>query len=521
MAVQTFKGSPNARYFAHSVDSQITLSQGERVIWKRTIDDRKFSLLSVSNSGLVTLVTSAGIVLLSQSPKEPPEPVELFSKKALALQNAFLGNVTMNRSGTQLCADKITKQSKLTGKILEVLSSTQAEKDLEQHEILFYSITGKNHSIYYKHQHPRLLDTKFSWNISEDFSFMVIAEPQKSGATLKVKVSLIHVPTYEAYQELVLQNPRLGEMHVNELGTMAMELLSGGSRELTIITQDGTRSSVTVPSNYRVLHLGKNYVAFRTAPVPALMVKSFDDLLLCHADLRALDTLKIPYEIHFNERDEIDVLYSLENELKVLNSAVDRFQIDARRWELLAEQVERNMKGQPEIAQKEEEVRKSREKADERKRNLLADEIIERKTLNAEKTAGDQASTAQSLDSLKLQFITGQISDEEYMRHKEELDKKLVKSPPQSPHIHEEEAPPPKKSKAPLPVEPAPLPQGRQASLDAPRSRGASPAKKNPEKERAQRLLNALEERFVFGEVSEEIYLELKKKYEAILAAPD
>ncbi len=413
---------------------------------------------------------------------------------SLSKKSAFIGQILFNENGTQFCLDRIAEESKLTGKIFGALGAVPPEKSLKQHEIIFYSIVDKNHVSYFKTQLPRDMEKKFRWSISKDFNFIVIGEPQKTGKTTKIKFQVVHVHSYEAYQEFVIPDLHVSALLVNNLGMTLIDCDTGEKKEIQLISQDGQKFTITPPAvEYEVLHLGRNYVAFLTTGSPALYIKSFDDILLCHADFSSLHELKIPFSLVFNSKDEIDILYMVEGEPKILSSDIDRIAIDAKRWELLAKQVRDSTTAAP--APKQEEK--------ERKR-LTMDGVPEKKAmlpplpaaeapakLNLERDpllAGNESELSRQLENLKLQFVIGQLSEDNYKSEKDKIDRTL-----------------------------AHLAAGKTASDDTEGTPSISAAPAGSEKERVEKLLERLEERFVFGEISEESYKELKTKYTARL----
>jgi len=496
--MHNFVASPNSRFFIYQIEKDILFTRGDRVLWKKSIAHDNFRILGIGNNGSIAVLTSEGIQIYGVI-EQDPSFVDAFSQKALSEKSAFVGQILFNENGTQFCLDRIAEESKLTGKIFGALGAVPPEKSLKQHEIIFYSIADRNHVSYYKTQLPRDMEKKFRWSISKDFNFIVIGEPQKTGKTTKIRFQVVHVHSYEAYQEFMIPDLPVSALLINNLGLTLLDCVTGEKQEIQLISQDGQKFSVKPPAvDYEVLHLGRNYVAFLTRGTPALYIKSFDDILLCHADFSSLYELKIPFSLFFNSKDEIDILYMVEGEPKVLSSDIDRISIDAKRWELLAKQVRDSASAAPEPAREEKDRKRlTMEGAKEKKTAIALPPAPEIPAVPARPAMGsdpllpgNESDLTRQLENLKLQFVIGQLSEDSYKCEKERIERTLA-------HL--------KAGKADDGDE-----LGEKPAISS-TDRGGS------DKEKVEKLLEKLEERFVFGEMSEESYKELKTKYTAKL----
>ena len=573
----TFSGSYDSRYFACKTGHELTLLRFENAIWTKTLPHEETRIIGIGNNGSVVIQDEEGLWIHFLSEDEPMDFLAPFSAKALAAQSAAIQNVVFKDLGTQLCFERITLESKGKG-ILGALKSGSKDRDVELHEIVFYSIPEKKHDTYHKFSHPSSFETKFLWSISKSFNYMITGEPHKAGRSMRMKCTIVYVDTYESYHEFTLVDPRIERIMINDHGTALVDHQGEEGKELLIITSEGKRFSVTPPEEYTILHLGRNYVAMLASPQPTLIIKSFENILMCSAELKSLDELNIPFEILFNIKDELDIIHVLNNEVKVQTSGVDRVHIDAKRWALMARHVRESAGLAPVEVKKVEQKRISMEELTRQKKGEYGERVIV-----------DRADAMRAIESLKLQFITGQISEEDYVREKEELEKEMnfIQTEARSageddesadaapfeeeelPSYNEEyqvpakeEPPPPPKPAVPpeaqqplsrKPVEPArelprqeekppaqvtepspparaaqPVEQGKppiQASAPPPppekttEVKAASPAvpAAEQEKERIERLLMALEERFIMGEISEDTYRTLKTKYTTMI----
>jgi len=296
-------------------------------------------------------------------------------------------------------------------------------------------------------------------------------------------------------------NVQIEKVMINNSGTALIDLVDKGTRELRVITADGTKHTITPPSSFLILHLGRNFVALLSDPVTALIVKSFEDIMICHADLRALNDFKIPYDILFDGKDEIALTYMAGLEFKVQNSDLERIPIDAKRWEYISRQHREAEIQLP--AEKAENCKQRAVQKDnmEKKRAALSLEMTKHRDERKKVSRAPREEILKNLESLKLQFITGQLNEDDYNKTREELEQILVEE----------------KSTSDIQLsnndsKVLPLPS-RKAAFQPAETFTPKPSKGGRDRARIEKLLGALEERLILGEISEATYKELKDKY--------
>jgi len=492
--------SCNARYFIFQLNDELNFANGEKILWKIPVGNERIKILGIGNNGYAAILNAEGIRIYGAHGNESLDFIEAFSRSTLTKSSSFLGRTVINEDGTQICLEKITRESKLSGKILGALTQTQSEKDLELHEIIFYRISDKNFGTYYKMLNSVQMEVKPVWNISRDFNFLLLGEPQKMNNGIKMRFSIINVTTDEVWQEFSFMNVQIEKVLINNQGTALIDLVEKGTRELRVVTADGTKYAITPPSSFQILHLGRNFVALMTEPVTALIVKSFEDNMICHADLRALNDFKIPYEILFDGKDEIALTYMMGPEFKVQNSDLERIPIDAKRWEYVSKQHREAEIQEP--AEKAEEYKKRAVQKDslEKKRTALSLEMTKHRDERKKVLSVSREEVLKNLEALKLQFITGQLSEDDYNKAREGLEQSLAEE-------NDTSAIPPRKDSKALPL-PSKKTAFQPAETCAPK-----PSKGGRDTARIEKLLEALEERLILGEISEATYKELKDKY--------
>lgn len=493
--------SRDGRYVIFQRKDELLYAHGEKILWKLPMGEERIKILGIGNNGFAAILKAEGIRIFGAQGSESIDFVEAFSRSTMTKSSSFLGRTVINEDGTQICLEKITRESKLSGKIIGALTQTQSEKDLELHEIIFYRISDRNFGTYHKLQLPVHTEAKLAWNISGDFSFLLLGEPQKTSSGIRMRFSIINTTTHELWQEFTYQNVQIENVLISNSGTALVDLVEKGTRELRVVTAEGDRHTITPPSSFEILHLGRSFVAVKSEPVTALIVKSFEDNMICHADLRALNEFKIPYDILFVGKDEIALTYMMGPELRILNSDLERIPIDAKRWEYLSRQQKEAAVQEPVAKIEEHKKRAIDHDSLEKKREALSIEMTKHRDERKKVSSADRESIVKSLEALKLQFITGQLTEDEYNKSREELEQSVTdtKKPPSIPL--------PRKGAAPLPL-PSQKPAHQSPEIFTPKQRTAG-----KDKARIEKLLEALEERLILGEISEATYKELKDKY--------
>lgn len=416
-----FSGSSDSRYFICKRNRELIFSREEKILWRKTAPTGNFEIIGVGNNGFAASLEDEGIRIFPVSEKDPEEVVEKFSQQMLSAKSSYVGKAVLKDTGTQICMDIVSGKSKSPDKIFPGFGGGKGSKVMEYHEILFYSVAGKNHEIFYRFEQPKDHEGRLYWNISKDFNYMALLEPQKKTGGKKSKFSVIHTPSYEAHQEIMLKDASISQIMVNQQGFALLDLTTEGVHELFVVSPDGKRYNLTAPQEYEILHLGSYFVAMLVKSGPSLLIKSFEDAVQSQADLNDLNGLNIPYGLLFNAKDNIDLVYYVDEEIKVLHSDVDRIKVDTKRWDIIGKQA--TYSATPETSSAAPEERKSPvigeiPHADmpltDREKSRMADKSVFREEI------------LRSLESIRVEYIMGQINEEEYKKTKERLEKDLM-----------------------------------------------------------------------------------------------
>lgn len=496
-----FAGSSNSRFFIVQKDKEVSLYREELLLWRKELPFGRFKVLGIGNNGYMAVLCEEGIYLYPSSVEAQPEFIYRYSREVLKKSSSSLGQIEFHEEGDSFCIESV--QPKRSG----VESLLKAEKTgSDVHRINILELQTRRHRNFFTLSLSRELQKSFFWSISKGFDYFVIAEPRMVSSQFNYRFVLINVPREEIYNEFEIKGGIVRDVLVNDDGTVLIEIADRDGKVLEIHTLDNTKYTVTSARDYKVIHLGKHFVAQKTSPVPSLLVKSFEDNLLVKADLKALDQLGVCHEILFNKRDHIDFLYMAGSELKVIKTEVDLFISEAKRWEMMANQQRELPKAQMERVYVEEKKRRQGDEMLRAKQDELSGQL--KKYVGDKKSRKDEhnAAVQGELEKLRLQYILGSIEEDEYQAQKMALEKTLANNEDEESRDDERVSLRSPKTQI-LTLEKAREPV---TGFSEPQIQSSG----SQELVRVEKLLAALEERLIQGQISEVSYLELKKKYE-------
>ncbi|MGV8122241.1 MAG: hypothetical protein AB2L14_20965 [Candidatus Xenobiia bacterium LiM19] len=496
-----FSGSSNSRFFVVQRDKEVSLYREELLLWRKELPFGRFKILGVGNNGCLAVLCEDGIYLYPSSVEAQPEFIHRYSREVLKKSSSFLGQIEFHEDGDRFCIESV--QPKRSG----VESLLKAEKTTtDVHRINILELQTRRHRNFFTLSLSRELQKSFFWNISKNFDYFVIAEPRQVSSQFNYRFVLINVTREEIYNEFELKGVIVRNILVNDDGTILIDIADRDGKILQIHTLDNTKYTITSSRDYKVIHLGKHFIAQKTSPIPSLLVKSFEDNLLVQADLKALDQLGVCHEILFNKRDHIDFLYTAGTELKVIKTEVDLFISEAKRWELIANQQREFPKAQMEKVYVEEKKRRHGDEMRRAKQDELSGQL--RKYVGDKKSRRNEqnAEVQSELEKLRLQYILGSIEEDEYQAQKTALEETLANNDEEE-SMDDDRASLRSPKTQILTIEKAREPV---TEISEPQILSSG----SQELIRVEKLLAALEERLILGQISEGSYLELKKKYE-------
>lgn len=335
----TFAGSPNSRHFVGVRDDTMFFTRDDKLVWEKQVPFDVFTLVGVSNNGHSFFHAPEGIYVYDITGAEVEAPVARWSRATLAQTSSQLAAVRASADGRVVCVERATLQARISQKIFEFLSASKVKPNTTLHEVFLYNLVERTESSFYRCMASTKNPQPFLWDISLDFSWIVLAEPEKSGT--QIRFSVAHVPSQTIYHEFTIADSRVNAIKVSRDGTTLVDVTQKGERALVVVTLDSVKYAITVPSvEFEIRHLGRDFVALVTRPTPFLLIKGFDDRLVSQADLRSLERLKVEYDVSFNERDALDLISVRDGNFKVVHTNVEYLETDAKRWEQAADALE-------------------------------------------------------------------------------------------------------------------------------------------------------------------------------------
>jgi hypothetical protein len=319
--MQYFINSSNSRFFLEIHEQEISLYKEENILWKKSVPFRKFRPIGLGNNGVSAVLSEDGIFVFPQS-GEPPQLLAKYSPQAMAKTFSSLGFCKMDNRGDRICLEKITAQGNLSEKIFKLL----------------YDLRTGTDRVFYKQMSDSRIADSFLWNISRDFEFMTACDTKKTPRGTSSTISIIHVPIETILFDFAVHDSEISLLIVNGEGTVLTDLAQGDVKQFLIITSHGDKYAVSPIPNYRILNLGRNYIALHSKQPPLFVAKSFKNEVLYEIDLQPLEQIVNNYHILFNERDDLDLVINKDGKIRILHSNLENFAIDAKRWDLMSRQ---------------------------------------------------------------------------------------------------------------------------------------------------------------------------------------
>lgn len=527
-----FAASANGRYniALHNNVLDYTL-EGKR-IWSEMLMYDEIQLMGAGNNGALTFLADGCIYVAYPSKERAHQRVNALSSEALTATESLLTKVLINESGTQLCAGLLKKDFGISGKIKDFFSVGNARKQKELHDVFFISLTTDKTRHYYTGDFSLDSAIKFQWDISHDFVWFTIAEPVKTlTAGNRIKVSLVKVQEWTIYNEYLLPHTALEALMVNNDGTILTAYMENGKKIIEIFKQDQSVYRLAVEADLSIECLSSYFVVFRKGK-HTVLVYSFTGDTLCNTSMKPLADMHVPYQFKFFGNSNVNILQIVDGELKVVYSSLDQISIEAQRWSYLkkSQDEERRLKSAGEAIS-------IREESYRRKKDMLKESMS---SISTKDTAREQEAPLQpseffyggdssydpnpvdySLASSNIDWsdmLTRQTAE----RNRPSNRVIELTSAQTSPAA---EAPPQEARNlyaAEREISEAVFYGGRESEREnsdqaftSLLSNSAQDEKitQDRERQRLERLIDTLEDRFVMGEITERTYRELKNKY--------
>lgn len=360
-------GSYNGRYFIAQMPNEVRIHRGSQLQWTRPVSHVR-ETLAVGNNGEVFFRTETGVfVRLPLDRNAQLTKVELFRSRPE--ENIRLGKLRINADGREFCYEKIQPEKRLSEKIFRLLGSKKDDAGASAHSLNLLNPRSAEALSFFSATLTHGRDDRFMWEVSPYFIYLVVGQTEKKGLVFQV----INIPDKAVTAEFEMQVQDVTRTWINDQGTVMLEVKREEGVTLVIVSNTG-KFLLEPPPNYRVLHLGTDWVAFQTMVDPHIIVRRFDNSPVVSADLRPLSKLQVDYRFLINDRGDVDLVTFAEDLLTVHNTDFRNLETDARRWELLSRQAVAQEEGQ--LARKaieEHQERADRMAREEKQREMMTD----------------------------------------------------------------------------------------------------------------------------------------------------
>jgi hypothetical protein len=474
---QKFKILPSAnfKYFAAYTEEYFFLFREKSLLWKKKFPSTPSSVIGVGNNGLVLVKMEDGFFTYYPAVEDPTSPIESYMTSSLNAQGIRLGQVFVEESGDGLIVEKVMEKTKSSPSFLKMLSKDKIAQTSVSGQLVLYNINSASEEIIWRFNIERE-KTGFSWACTRNLDFVIVAEektkpfPQKGSL---VKMLLFGHKAGKSHQEITISDTKITELMVNEQGIVGARMEFPDEVQYLGIKLDGNKFFVTPPQvSASLIHVGKNMIVFEEKENKIWHFRSFEDKGLFSFDFKLLEKLDIDYHFFFKANDDAVVVGIEEDErtLRMIYSTFSDLEILYKGWqlevqnkktpekekspeqgsELQTAQVIQNQSAPPppQISLTTSFVKELRPKEIPiLQENLKKGEDL--KVVHPGAAYSNRIEIIQKLEQLKLQKITGNISEETYELEKRTLEN-LLKS-------HHEKSPEPlvsEKTTAPIKKQP-------------------------------------------------------------------
>ena len=423
----SFFGSDNSIYLLGLEGRDIFLLRECREVWRRTIDYTNFEIIGVGNNGKVFVKSDEGILVYPAGPLEDEMIIPVFMREIMENESAIVTKIALHKSGERLCVEKVSLKSKLSEKLFKILSSSpRLERGQALHELIFYEMNSGKQVIFHKFTVDRKIPHSFSWNISSDFNYIVWGEAQKVFKGTETRFSAVDVRDGTFYDQFVLEGLTEWVLFINNYGSYLIDSPQRRDmRDLLIGNINAVNFKISVSNEYRPTHLAKDFVAFQSNFAPKIYFKKYDNTSIQEIDLSALEEMNLDFEILFNEQDDINFLVRKSGDVRIVHTNVERLSIDAKRWDMMAEQQKVDL----EIEKKRSILEEKKKSLKEKRFQIMAGELTktaEDSKTDRSKKAGEYIDSRKNdLEKLKQNYLSRNIDKTEYLISKHEIEQEL------------------------------------------------------------------------------------------------
>ncbi|MFH1452961.1 MAG: hypothetical protein ABIH00_03135 [Armatimonadota bacterium] len=283
--------------------------------------DEGVKIINVLDSGVIHLLTD-------------------FSKNSLREENAFLGDIKIDDKGKLLCIERMNYRYKLIDMVLNLLKIRKAVPHIEDRQFIFYNLEERTRRLVYVHSMYKRGKNRVRWAISPNFKYLVIIE--KEYKNQKESVYIVNIAINRVLARIDVADTSAENVMVNNFGFCLFEIKKRSRKwEYVILTSNGKVIRFEKDTSTKLMHFGNKIIVFKKPKESQLIIKDLNEKTIGEFDLKPLKKLDFNYELFFNENDDIEVVLSQNGKVKVLHCSLDTFHTDVKRWQVLAEKMEK------------------------------------------------------------------------------------------------------------------------------------------------------------------------------------
>lgn len=314
----------------------IIIKNGHKI--KKEIPFTEFEICGFGNNGNIALKTSDGIFVDNIYGGKDPYFIVEFSPMSLAGNNSKLGKVILNNKGSMLCVEKLNYRNNFLDNLVNRLGRNAKHRAPAQrlinHQFVIYNLTDNSKRTAFIFPLGGKEKNKISWNISPNFKYMAMVEDAHSKN--KEMLYIVNLALGTILAKIEISSTHAKNLNINNLGVCMFEV-NGSLKEYVIITSNGKVMRFKKDSSANLMHFGSKIMVFKKNNKPHLIIKDMDEKLICEADLAPLEAMKLDYNVYFNEEDDIDLILTQDDRIKVMRCNLNSFHYDLKRWKTLAD----------------------------------------------------------------------------------------------------------------------------------------------------------------------------------------
>jgi|GEM_PF-4393469 len=308
-----------------------------------------FEICGIGNNGNIAVKTTGGIFVESVSNDKQPYFIGEFSPEVLNGKNSKLGSVKLNNKGNMVCAEKINYRNNfldnLVNKFGRGTTCGAHSPRLINHQFVIYNLSDNNLRTAFILPMGGKENNKIRWSISPNFKYMAVVEEVRDKKNEMLYIVNLAIGTILA--KIEISSTTAKNLNINNLGVCLFEV-NGGLKEYVIITTNGKVMRFKKDIATKLMHFGNKIVVFKSTNRPHLVIKDMDEKIICEANLAPLEKMNLDYNVYFNEKDDIDLIVSQDDRIKVVHCHLENFHYDLKRWENLAKEKAHNGNGSKE-----------------------------------------------------------------------------------------------------------------------------------------------------------------------------